>query len=87
MNRLQAREQSAQTARALLRNAGFYVESVAWIREHNDGEFAALLKWGHEDKIEEFLTDPRNTTVEYSRETKSRIFVKFTDAVMANWPK
>lgn len=86
MNRYQAREDSARIARATLRRFGFDVHSVAWIREQNDGEFAGLDKWNSEDRILDFLTDPRNTTIEFSRETPTRIFVKFTDAVLSTWP-
>lgn len=86
MNRYQAREAAATTARTTLREYGFDAEAVAWIREQADGEFAALPKWAQEERVLEFLTDPRNTTIEFSRETKTRIFVKFTAAVLQTWP-
>lgn len=86
MNRWQRREQDANYARQAMRKLGLTVHAVAQIREQVDGEFASLDKW-EEEQVLEFLTDPRNTAVEYSRETKTRIFVKFTDRVMANWPR
>lgn len=86
MNQWQAHEQAASIARKVMRELGFSVNAVAQIRQQNDGEFASVFKY-QEEKLMEFLTDPRNTTIEYSRETKSRIFVKFTDRVMSTWPR
>jgi hypothetical protein len=86
MNRWQAHEVAANNARRVMRQMGLTVHAVAQVRQQEEGEFASLDKW-EEERVLEFLTDPRNTTVEYSRETKTRIFVKFTEAVTATWPR
>jgi hypothetical protein len=48
--------------RARLRQAGFEVKAVSWVRRQDDGEFAELPKWAWTSELEntflELLTKP-----------------------------
>jgi hypothetical protein len=70
-------EAAARQARKVISQlTGLEVESVAWIRRHEDLEFAALVFY-NDDQYEralEFLTDPRHS-FHVVRETATRIFI------------
>lgn len=78
----QALDTAGKKARAMLRQAGVPAKAVNWIRAHNEGEFASVDKW-YEERLLEILTHPANATLEFSRETKGQIFVKFNAEVLA----
>jgi hypothetical protein len=55
-------EAAFKAMRATLRDAGFEVNAVSWVRRQDDGEFAELPKWAWTPELEatflELLTKP-----------------------------
>jgi hypothetical protein len=75
MNVFQQHERQGRIARAALRQMGLDVDAVAYIRQQEDGEFAALHVWeGNEERVLALVTDPRFPFA-VTRQTRTRIFL------------